>query len=59
MSNKIFVAQLDYCWTRLHQVNYSIDRDLRTLSFCSNLDIAVNLERTAWTGNCHVLYAGG
>jgi len=33
--------------------------NLRMLSCCSNVDIAVNLERTPSTTNCYMLHAGG
>jgi hypothetical protein len=53
MNNKMFVAQLDYCWMRLHQVNYSAGCDLFLF------ERRHSSEQAAGTGNCHVLHTGG
>jgi hypothetical protein len=59
MNNKVFVAHLFSVGYGFTKLIIPLRRNLRMLRSCSNVYTAVNLERTARTSNCCVLYTGG
>jgi hypothetical protein len=59
MNNKVLSKSFITVGCCFSKIIIPLLRNLRMLSCCSNVDIAVNLERTASTNNCYVLHIGG